>query len=265
MLDAFRDHAFRGHNLSLVTALRDIAAEYAAQGMRLTVRQLYYQCVARGWIENNEREYQKIIRLLTDAREAGLFDWDAIEDRGREVVMRPCWRSPAEILEAAASSYHEDRWVLQDVRVVVILEKAALAGIVNPACKDLYTIACGSGLLIGHLVLRDRQGADLPGTRAWPGRGRPAPRGPRSKRSRHDAGPTGLVVAIRQATRGRAACGAEHGPGRSLPTAAQPGEGERQAIRCLSPRVRRPMLGAGRLAAGEAGAATRETIEEDID
>jgi hypothetical protein len=37
--------------------------------MKLTVRQLYYQCVARGWIENNERQYQKIIRLLTDARE----------------------------------------------------------------------------------------------------------------------------------------------------------------------------------------------------
>jgi hypothetical protein len=103
MLDAFWDHAFRGHTLSLVTALRDIANEYAAQGMRLTVRQLYYQCVARGWIENNEREYQKIIRLLTDAREAGLFDWDAIEDRSREVVMRQCWTSPAEILEATAA------------------------------------------------------------------------------------------------------------------------------------------------------------------
>jgi len=36
------------------------------------VRQLYYQCFAHGWIEKTEREYQKIIRLLTDAREAGL-------------------------------------------------------------------------------------------------------------------------------------------------------------------------------------------------
>ena len=69
--------------------------------------------------------------------------------------MRTCWRSPAEILEAAASSYHEDRWELQDVRVVVVLEKSALAGIVEPVCKDLDTplprnsvagkdIACGS-------------------------------------------------------------------------------------------------------------------------
>jgi hypothetical protein len=123
----------------LLEPLREIASDYAADGMKLTVRQLYYQCVARGWIENSEREYQKIIRLLTDAREAGLFDWDAIEDRGRKVVMRSCWRSPAEILEAAASSYHEDRWELQDARVVVVLEKAALAGIVEPTCEELNT------------------------------------------------------------------------------------------------------------------------------
>jgi hypothetical protein len=45
--------------------------------------------------------------------------------------MRTCWRSPAEILEAAASSYHEDRWGLQEARVVVVLEKAALAGPTN--------------------------------------------------------------------------------------------------------------------------------------
>jgi hypothetical protein len=111
----------------LITLLSSIASDYAADGMKLTVRQLYYQCVACDWIENNEREYQRIIRLLTDAREAGLFDWAAIEDRGREVVMRTCWESPADILSAAASSYHEDRWNTQDTRVVVVLEKAALA------------------------------------------------------------------------------------------------------------------------------------------
>ena len=138
-MTAFAIVAFVRLAIRLITLLSSIASDYAADSMKLTVRQLYYQCVARGWIENNEREYQKIIRLLTDAREAGLFDWDAIEDRGREVVMRPCWASPAEILKAAARSYHEDRWKLQDVRVVVVLEKAALAGIVDPVCKDLDT------------------------------------------------------------------------------------------------------------------------------
>lgn len=136
-VECFRRRRFREASLSLLAALSEIASDYAAAGLRLTVRQLYYQAVSRNWIENNEREYQKIIRLLTDAREAGLFDWDSIEDRGREVVMRPCWNSPAEILEAAASSYHEDRWEAQDTRVIVVLEKSALAGILEPVCKGL--------------------------------------------------------------------------------------------------------------------------------
>jgi hypothetical protein len=144
---AVRRRRFREASLSLLASLSEISSVYAADGLKLTVRQLYYQCVARGWIENNEREYQKIIRLLTDAREAGLFDWDAIEDRGREVVMRQCWTSPAEILEAAASSYHQDRWELQGVRVVVVLEKAALAGVVEPACKHLDTRCLRRGVI----------------------------------------------------------------------------------------------------------------------
>jgi hypothetical protein len=137
--ECFRRHRFHEASLSLLAVLRKIAQDYGEIGLRLTVRQLYYQCVARALIENHERQYQKVSRLLTDAREAGLFDWDAIEDRSREVVMRPCWSSPAEILESAADSYHEDRWTAQGVRVVVVLEKAALSGIVDPVCSALDT------------------------------------------------------------------------------------------------------------------------------
>jgi hypothetical protein len=35
-----------------------IIAEYTAQGFDMTLRQLYYQCVARGYIENTERSYK---------------------------------------------------------------------------------------------------------------------------------------------------------------------------------------------------------------
>jgi len=87
------------------------------------VRQLYYQCFAHGWIEKTEREYQKIIRLLTDAREAGLFDFDAIEDRGRDVVMRTCWTSYATDrslcgLEAEAKAAQRRLWALPEAQRV---------------------------------------------------------------------------------------------------------------------------------------------------
>lgn len=139
MKEAFIERRFRKDSLDQLSRLNGIAAEYAAKGMRLTVRQLFYQGVARGFIENTEKEYQKTIRLCTDAREAGLLDWDCIEDRAREVVTRPSWTSPGEILRAAADSYHEDRWDWQDWRVIVVLEKSALAGILESVCFELDT------------------------------------------------------------------------------------------------------------------------------
>jgi hypothetical protein len=57
-VECFRRRRFREASLSLIEALSEIASNYADDGLKLTVRQLYYQCVARGWIENNEREYQ---------------------------------------------------------------------------------------------------------------------------------------------------------------------------------------------------------------
>ena len=53
---------FREASLRLLGSLSEIASDYAAQGMRLTVRQLYYQCVARGdgatlWQMTSEGEF----------------------------------------------------------------------------------------------------------------------------------------------------------------------------------------------------------------
>src|SRR3990167_7341087 len=60
-----------------------IVDEYTEQGYRMTLRQLYYQLVSRDIIPNQQREYAKLSRILTEARMAGLVDWDFIEDRIR--------------------------------------------------------------------------------------------------------------------------------------------------------------------------------------
>ena len=61
----------------------EIVDEYTEQGYRMTLRQLYYQLVSRDIIPNQQREYAKLSRILTEARMAGLVDWDFIEDRIR--------------------------------------------------------------------------------------------------------------------------------------------------------------------------------------
>jgi len=128
--------AFRPHKLRLIQLCDQIVNEYINQGFVLTVRQIYYQLVARGHIENTFRSYQNTQALLNDARLAGLIDWDAIEDRTRGVIQRPSWRSGTAILNAVADQYHQDMWANQEIRPFVIVEKEALAGVLEVICRQ---------------------------------------------------------------------------------------------------------------------------------
>ena len=64
---------------------------YAAQGFTLTLRQLYYQFVARDLLANTLAEYKRLGRIICDGRDGGLIDWHAIEDRTREVHIHASW------------------------------------------------------------------------------------------------------------------------------------------------------------------------------
>jgi hypothetical protein len=128
---------FSAGTLALIEYCNTVIDEYEAQGFRLTLRQLYYQMVARGIIENKQTEYKRLGSIVNDGRLAGLIDWSAIEDRTRNVKFISSWQSPQEILSAVASQYQEDLWRLQDYRVEVWIEKEALIGVVEPACERL--------------------------------------------------------------------------------------------------------------------------------
>ena len=127
---------FHKASLNLIAICDSIVTDYSQQGYSLTIRQLYYQLVARGHIENTVRSYDNIVALMTNARLAGLIDWDAIEDRTRGILERPHWTSGSDILQACARSYHEDLWSDQPNRVIVVVEKEALAGVLERTCKE---------------------------------------------------------------------------------------------------------------------------------
>jgi len=128
---------FHGKSLGLIHQANGILAEYAGLNLNLTLRQLYYQFVARGVIENSFREYKKLQQLISDARLAGLIDWDSIVDRTRNLQSFPHWDSPADIIWQSSHSYREDKWATQKNHVEVWVEKDALIGVVERAC-ELY-------------------------------------------------------------------------------------------------------------------------------
>ncbi|MNJ42951.1 hypothetical protein D3C77_379350 [compost metagenome] len=106
-------------------------------GYSLTLRQVYYQLVARDVIPNNERSYKNLGNLISDGRMSGLIDWSAIEDRTRNLKLNSHWDSPGSIIHSAAYSYAIDKWADQDNYVEVWVEKDALVGIVGQVCSDL--------------------------------------------------------------------------------------------------------------------------------
>ena len=137
MKEKFIDHKFNAISVETIVVVNNILAEYSRQGYRLSLRQLYYQLVARDYIENSVRSYKRTGDLVSNARLAGLVDWEMIEDRGRETISNTHWNSPAEIVRAAAHQFRIDHWINQPCYVEVMVEKDALSGILEPVCRKL--------------------------------------------------------------------------------------------------------------------------------
>lgn len=132
----YKDVNFRPHSLRMIAKMVGIINDYQEQGYKLTVRQLYYQLVARDIIENTLQSYKNIASLVNDARIAGLIDWNAIEDRTREFITNARWRGGSHILKAVADQFHMDMWETQERRVFVIVEKEALVGVLEDTCRN---------------------------------------------------------------------------------------------------------------------------------
>lgn len=136
MKEQFIDKNFSANSLELIDKTNRILDEYRAQGFVLTLRQLYYQFVARGFIRNRQSEYKRLGSVINDARLAGRVDWEMIEDRTRNLEKLPSWATPEDLIAAAAEQYRSDIWASQETRVEVWIEKEALVGVIEPVCIE---------------------------------------------------------------------------------------------------------------------------------
>jgi hypothetical protein len=114
-----------------------VIEEYEEKGYELTLRQVYYQLVARDIIPNNERSYKNLGNLISDGRMAGLIDWTAIIDRTRNLQQNAHWDSPSDIMDAVSKQFAYDKWEGQPFYVETWVEKDALIGIVGQVCRGL--------------------------------------------------------------------------------------------------------------------------------
>lgn len=149
---------FKPATWDVIRIADSILTEYKQAGLvPLTLRQLYYQFVARDafpddrkwswtgrkWVKspkgtkNAQPNYKWLSGILNDARLAGLVDWDYLQDNTRNLRGNNHWDSPQSVITAAYQGYMRDRWEGQKFRVEAWIEKDALAGILERACSDL--------------------------------------------------------------------------------------------------------------------------------
>jgi len=127
---------FRARTLLLIDLANKIIEDYQRRGYELTLRQLYYQLVAKDLIANSEKAYKMLGGAIQQGRDAGLVDWLAIVDRTRGRRGLTTWSDPGEIVNACVHSYRIDKWSGQEYRLFVWVEKEALAGVVQRACSS---------------------------------------------------------------------------------------------------------------------------------
>ncbi len=131
------DKKFSAENSELLRLCNIVIADYEQQGLKMTLRQLYYQLVSKNVFANDDRNYDRLGDVISNGRLAGLISWDAIEDRTRYVRGRSFFETPEQCFKQAREGYMIDRWAGQPFRPVVGIEKDALVGVIEGICHEL--------------------------------------------------------------------------------------------------------------------------------
>jgi len=138
---------YKNKTRKIIEEAHRIIIRYMDMGLVLTLRQLYYQFVAGdllpdAWADkkngstNNHGSYQKLGRIVKDARRSGNLPWNGIEDRTRPFQFYNSWETPADLVEFTASTFTSAIWDDMPVYPEIWVEKDALSGIIEIPAKQ---------------------------------------------------------------------------------------------------------------------------------
>jgi hypothetical protein len=137
----------------------------------MTVRQVFYRAVVKGYVEKTEKGYGFVQRNLVDMRWSKLIPWNWIIDATRQIRGSQGFNwDLEEFMKYAidAIPYRYSRNLLADhtVSIQVWLEKEALTGVIHPVCREwdvpLCTARGYSGTTLIYEAAQDLEHKDRP-------------------------------------------------------------------------------------------------------
>src|SRR5215472_9164291 len=120
-----------------VAAVRAAIMDVLKTDRPQTVRQVFYQLVARGVIKKTEGEYKRtVIRLLSEMRLDDQIPWDWIVDESRRTRQTQTFDSVQDALRHTAQYYRRSALRDCDDYIEIWTEKEALSGIIWDVASD---------------------------------------------------------------------------------------------------------------------------------
>jgi hypothetical protein len=136
-----RPFRYKGDTRNLEKVLFEIAEEHYP----VTVRQLYYQMVVRGLVPKDDAGYRTVTDIVVRMRDAAYdgnpsnclvmpIDW--VVDNSRRNRDRASFTDPADAIDWLGGIYRTDFWHDKAERVLLVIEKDALAGTLHEVTHE---------------------------------------------------------------------------------------------------------------------------------
>lgn len=126
-------HSFRGDNIKLLKTVKQVLKS-ASDQLPMGVRSIFYLVISlpNSPLENTKKEYNRLSRLLGNARWCGEVSFNVIEDSTRYTSNEPC------SLETALLCYYPEAWKDQPNYVEVFVEKEGLRSPFRKTLRPYY-------------------------------------------------------------------------------------------------------------------------------
>lgn len=105
----------------------------------MTIRQLFYRLVSSAAINNCLRDYQRVVKAMTKARDDGRIPFARIVDRTRPTYRTQNWKNMRQLgyaIENELMSYRRDYWQDQPNYLEVWCEKDAVTGSIEDVTQE---------------------------------------------------------------------------------------------------------------------------------
>jgi 5S rRNA maturation endonuclease (ribonuclease M5) len=133
---------YQPKTLKLIGLVRKLITKY--KGRKLTLRQIFYQLVAKRIIPNNLRAYKNLSYLIAKARKNEDLPWDVMRNHTRFIIKENSWPNYKDFTKKIEKIYRKSKLANQRNYIEIWIEKDSLREWFEPITKefDIPLIIC---------------------------------------------------------------------------------------------------------------------------